>query len=309
MAKGKLATRRFALDAPYSWFAFAEPFAAPGARIGPHFFRDFARDSGAVLTPTSQAGLVPAFHALRSDSFDPDQVDPVIVDFYERTADFSMKVGGAFTRLFRGGTRLFYHPLARWMEQLDVPDFHPGTSREMASQFGFIEADRGSPSRIWIRTMKDTGAVFYVGAVHDSIVETAQRKHAYITMVFPLPRSNLAVMLRLENLPDGGFRMTTNPSEPTDAGTYLVVPGPSSVSWVQVPGADEHFTFRVVRRAGASLIEGTHEAYWLGQKAFTLDYHIARTADAGGKESFVVGAPPADGHRRIGALRAGVTGG
>jgi hypothetical protein len=298
MSMGRLATRRFALDAPYSWFAFAEPFAAPGVHIGKSFFTSFAARSGAVLTPASaHAGLVPGFGALECDRFHPGEVDPLIVDFYEHTADFSMKVDGAFTPLFRGISKLLYRPLAKLAEQLDVPDFQPGVQREMASQFGFIEPGQGAPSRIWIRSMKDDGSTFYVGAVHDSITETDRVKHAYITMVFPLRRSNLAVMLELENVAGGGFRMTTNPSKPSDAGTYLVIPGATSVSWVAVPGADEHFTFRVSRSGpgpchdGAAsgpkpqaptgpCIEGTHEAYWLGQKAFALDYHIARSRPA-----------------------------
>jgi hypothetical protein len=311
MAMGRLATRRFAVDAPYSWFAFAEPFASPGGHIGRHFFRDFARETGAALTPSApHAGLVPAFRALRSDSFDPGQVDPLIVDFYEHTADFAMKVDGAFTPLFEGPASVLYRPLASLVEQLDVPDFQPGVTRDMVSQFGFIEPAQASPSRIWIRSMKDTGAIFYVGAVHDSIAETNGRRHAYITMVFPLPRANLAVMLKLENAGGDGFRMTTDPEGPTDAGTYLVRPGPTTVSWIEVPGAKEEFTFGVTTLGGRRCIVGQHDAYWLGQKAFSLTYHIAPSVEAAavsGMESFHEGAPLpplGEGFFSIGALRA-----
>jgi hypothetical protein len=280
MTMGRLATPWFAIDAPYSWFAFAEPFAAGAFHIGTRFFHDYARQTGAKLSPSGpEAGLVPAFGRLESDSFHPLQVDPLIVEFYEHTAEFAMKVKGTFAPWLQGQGGAIYRRIAGRMEQLDVPDFAPGVAREMKSDFGFIETAQGHSSRIWIRTMKDDKSVFYVGAVHDSIATTEGASHSYLTMVFPLRRANLAVMLELDNLPDGGFCMTTSPERPSDAGTYLVRPGPTTVSWVALPGAKEEFTFRVRRTRSMQWIEGQHTAYGLGQKAFVLTYQIARSKD------------------------------
>ena len=64
-----------------------------GDVIGDAPYRDVVQSEGLVVERTARAGgLVPDFAALRGPGFDPGAIHPLIRDFYEHTADFTMDV-------------------------------------------------------------------------------------------------------------------------------------------------------------------------------------------------------------------------
>lgn len=272
-----LLNRWVALRARFADCPFAQPLADPDGKIGHHFPREYAAATGARVDP-GQA-LIPDLSRLRCADFSPERVDPLIREFYEQTAAFSLSVRGGWRFPFTVSKRL-YGSIAERLQQLVVPDLERGIEYEMQSELWLVDHDRDGvyDFRLWLREMKETGALFYVGAVMDFVLDG----HAYVTVAFPLWRANLAVVLRCQNLPGGGFALDTRGGAAEWAGSYLVVPGRRSrFSMVRLPGSHESFRFEARRAGSTPYVAGTHTARLQGREALVLDYCIARAADLG----------------------------
>jgi hypothetical protein len=255
------------------------PFSSFGGagRIGPDYFDRI----GAVLDVAAQpTGLVDNLDEYHRPDFDTRTVHPDIRAFYERTSEFGLLVVPDWKAGFRLGARLF----RRWGEragQLCLPLSAESQELRIASRICKLDdlCDGRSNVRAWIRTYTDTGLPVYVAAYSTH----TQAGQIYMNIAFPLPRGNLASILRLEALPasDGarnGVLLTTLGSG--DEGVYFA----NRVLPVRLPLNE---TIRVwtpampgipVARAltpdtGVTVI-ARHDLWLFGMHYLTLDYYI-----------------------------------
>lgn len=265
--------RWFALGARLRDCPFAQPLADADGKIGHSFARQYAEDSGARLD--RGRALIPGFDQLGCSDFSPVAVDPLIRDFYRDTTAFNISARGGWRFPFNL-TRRLYGLVAERIEQLVVPDLEPGLEYEMKSQFWLVDHDHDGEYdfRLWVREMKATGEVFYVAGIFDFVLDG----YAYLVVAFPLWRTNLAVVLRCQNLSGGGLSLSTDGGPARWAGTYVVAPLSSGrFSMVRLLGGHEVFSF-APRRAGTTYyVEGTHVARAFGRDALVLRYCLARS--------------------------------
>lgn len=169
-------------------------------------------------------GLVDTLSIYDRPGFTSAAVDPNVRAFYERTADHDLAVAPAWRFPWRLGGRVA-HALGRLAGQMTIP-LHTTGAQAMPSRIVAVDAAiDGRPGvRGWVRTLGEGGPPVYVAAY------AAHRDPAglvYMNIAFPLPRSNLASLLRIDHDParPGAIVLTTcavDPDDRGDQGIFLV---------------------------------------------------------------------------------------
>lgn len=271
------------------------PFSAlrSGWRVGSDYFERSGSAREGIGRPR---GLVRSLDDLASRDFDPRRVDPGVRAFYEDTEGFDLRL---FPRWRRGLGRIgaLYARLSSGIEQVHYDVSRGGTGDRVRSRIVALDAavDGRQGVRGWVRTYERTGRSIYVAAY-----ATHRDPHRpYMNIAFPLPGGNLASILRVAHIGDGGLVLTssTHPDAPGDEGVYFA----NRVRPVRLP-IDERI--RVWSRTAHDVPEelrdratastrgfARHDVWILGIRALTLDYAIDEVSGARAGAPTCRGAP------------------
>jgi hypothetical protein len=246
------------------------PMGPPG-RIGAEFYEYLAKRERLRLEPSPDAGLLPSFDALKSASFDPAAVHPMIRDFYEHTARYHLEAwseASLTTRLFLWGLIRF---VSRQMDQLNFPL----SSLELAGGLSstvlpMIESSGQRLYTGWLRRFTATNRVVYTGLY--SIGQPPAFPGPCIKVSFPLPYGSATVFFRPEAQPDGSYRLIASGNG---------FGGPGFYRMVEVD--DKHWKVRYVRRLREffhlyvdqeGALRTDHMVRFLGLTVFRMHYKI-----------------------------------
>lgn len=276
----------FALIGLVGWRAVDPPSTAPPlgmplsrvtsrGRVGP----DYLERNG-LTTDGTATGMVDSFHAFDSPSMDSDRIRDAITTFYERTAEYDLRVESTWESGFRLGSRLF-DPISRRVGQLNLPVDDRDPDR-LSSRIVPVadSADGRENVRAWIRTYDETGAAIYVAlyATHRF------GGRPYMNIAFPLPSSNLTSVLTVEPLATSerdGVVLSTVEDGPGDAGIYLRTPlGPLRTpldETIRVWAPDGDHAFPDGGDEDGSALVARHDITLFGRRFLRLDYRIAAT--------------------------------
>lgn len=241
-------------------------------RVGPAFL-----DRPGVRSDGSAAGMVDDFSAFDGPTFESARVHPDVRRFYERTAEYSLRIGPTWGRGFRSGARL-YARFSRRVEQMNFPIDEREPDR-LSSRIVPVDdaADGRDGVRAWLRTYDETGDAIYVALYSTHRLDG----RPYMNIAFPLPWTNLTSVLSVEPLgigdPDGVELSTVTGG---DAGIYLRTPlGPLRLPMdetIRVWSAD------VAGPAGGALesdgpeLYASHQMSLFGRRFLELDYRMTR---------------------------------
>jgi hypothetical protein len=211
-----------------------------GARLVGHgWVERAAAELGGRVTRGPDHGLLPSFAALTGPGFDPHDVDPRIVDFYEHTSGWRMDLWSEWSAVAWPFGRAITALWARRLQQLSLP-MHPlDFSFGMNSTVVHIhDRDDRVVSSAWLRTMRKTGDASYSGQYGITTLPGAAQPS--VRVVFPLPRGSLAVFLAPSA--DAGGMHLHSPIGPfgTDGAYLALVRDDNSLNVRRVPIA-EHF--------------------------------------------------------------------
>lgn len=192
--------------------------------VGPDFFQR----SGAIPdAPTHlPTGLVDDLTSFRRQDFEPQDLDPGILHFYQHTADYKLYVVPQWQPGFRLGGRLW-----RWLMERIGQLCLPVTGESRRDQINSLilpldaERDGRNGARAWVRTYTESGRTVYVAAY----AQHQWQEQVYMNIAFALPFSQMSSILRLEPIELSGhshdaLRLTTLAETlPGDQGVYLVL--------------------------------------------------------------------------------------
>lgn len=234
------------------------------ARTGPDYFVR----QGLVDDARSPRGLTDDLAAYARDGFDPEAVDEGVRRFYERTAEYDLRVVPRWSPAFRPFARL-YARYARRAGQMCLPLEATDDGLLVKSEILGVrdEADGREGVRAWVRTYADSGEPVYVAAY----ATHRERGVPYMNIAFPFPGWNLTSVLRLDNWRGSGVALTTlaTPRTCGDQGVFAV-----GHRWhVRLP-IDE--TIAVWRQDEAT-VAARHTVWVFGARAVELEYAIVRS--------------------------------
>ena len=113
-----LADRVSAADLP-----FVVPRPARSRYVGTGYVRDLAEELGAHYTADAQdTGIVASLDALAGPGLDPQQVDPLVREFYEHTTRFALDIVPQWRLWVRPGYLLYRTVVARPLGTGQRPD-------------------------------------------------------------------------------------------------------------------------------------------------------------------------------------------
>lgn len=211
--------------------------------------------------------------------FDPNTVHPDVRALYEQTATFEMTISATWHLPYSLGARL----ATRWtrrIEQLNLP-VPGGDSKRLSSDlFALAESaastDPRDEPRLWIRTDDETGEGVFV-AIYASYVEDDER---FVNIAVPLPRTNLATILRIDHYGEGVALTTDCPNGGlylhTSAGAFKL---PASQEFRVSPAHDPAAPARDVTRNGFDIL-ADQRIYFLGLPLVTVRYAATRRPNA-----------------------------
>ena len=261
-----LAERVSAADLP-----FVVPRPARSRYVGTGYVRELAEELGAHYTADAQdAGIVASLDALAGPGLDPEQVDPLVREFYEHTTRFALDIVPEWRMWVRPGYLLYRTLVARPLGQASIPMNQREAQRGIRSRIDTITGVDGTVSvRGWIRSFADDDEPIMTGIYTTYTHEGC----GYVSVGFPVPEGSFTATLLPQARPDGGLRLTSRVPD-GQAGHYLtyVDTEADELTALAVHGFEEQLDVFV--EDGALRAE---HAFWVfGFPFLTLHYRITR---------------------------------
>jgi hypothetical protein len=241
--------------------------------------RDLAEQTGGTYVRAApDVGIVASLDALAGPDFDPNDVDPLVREFYEHTTRFALDIVPEWRAWVRPGYLLYRNVVARPLGQANVPMNQREAQRGVVSRIDTITPDEPGAAisiRGWIRSFADSGAPIYVG------IYTTYRHEGrgYVSVGFPLPQANFTATLVPEPRPataggTGGGLVLTSRSPLDHPGHYLTtIDAPTGeLTTLAVDGFAERLDVYV---AGGEL-RAEHAFSVFGFPFLVLHYRITR---------------------------------
>lgn len=249
-----------------------------GATIGDATYREVCEQEGLTIEREAKlGGLVPSFEQLRSASFDPARVQPLVREFYERTTEFAMDVWSRTYFPASIALWLLVKTISRQVNQLNFPLSPLDTAKGMVSEIISMRRPDGTVRYTgWFRTLVEDKHVLYTGFY---MTETAPGAGVpCVKVVFPMPNGNATVVLRPEIEADGALILDSSGKAFGDAGFYRMqrIDGERLRVW-HIKTLKEHFRVYVDT---AGMLRCDHTVKFLGLPVLKLHYKIFKRADA-----------------------------
>jgi hypothetical protein len=256
---------------PAAEIQYVVPFEANSGYVGAEFFQDLARtEGGAFQRNLPDIGIVETLESLRGPTFDPDQVHPLIEEFYQHTSRFKLHIEPVWRRRMLPLFWLYKRWIAQPIGQANLPFNTLETQRGVVSYIDTIDfqCDDVIDLRGWVRAYEDTHEAIYVG------VYTTFRhlNHGYVSVGFPLPASNFTVTLLPYNHKGDGLLLTTRDTDLPYPGHYLTVNEDGQLTVMELPTLNEEIDVYV--QDGS--LRTDHRFYLGGMLFLTLFYRIDR---------------------------------
>ena len=254
---------------------------APTTGIGPDYLETFAERVGCrPETSFGEAGVLPQFDVLKGPSFDPAEVHPQVVRFYERTAAYELDAWAEWCGLFRPFGWLLAVLFSRRLQQLNVPLSGLDTSRGMSNEVvQFFDLTTGTLQHTaWYRRLPGTGNTLYAGFY--SACTLPGHADPCVKVVFPLPNGSAVVIMRTKAQPDGSFLVVSAGDQPGDPGFYFTIrDGRGGVRARYVKALQESIH---VYPAESGCLRADHVLAYMGAKFLRLHYRMRSKPEAAG---------------------------
>ncbi|NUK01728.1 hypothetical protein HRW16_07155 [Streptomyces lunaelactis] len=252
---------------------FATPVEAWNCRVGQGFIEWLSeRLGGQFQRNAADVGLVSDFTILNGPEFDSSKVDPLIREFYEHTMRFELAVHPHWNPWFRPPFWLFRRLFAERIDQFNLPFDNQEAKQGVKTRIETIDIDHDKivDIRGWIRTYAESQRVIYVGLYSAVRLDGM----GYVSVVFPMPNSNITATLVPANLGTHDFILKTHDPNARFAGDYIVMADEES-------GTLDVFRMRFLREEISVYVReeelfADHSFYFDRIRFLTLKYTITR---------------------------------
>ena len=215
--------------------------------IGNRYLQNLAtKENLEFLENVRDTGLID-FKELRLTPEEFKQINPRVVELYEKTANFNFDVWSEWCGFFRPFGWLLSKLFSRRLQQLNLPISAIESSRGIQSNIIKL-VDRNSKMArwtAWYRILKSTRDVIYSG-----IYTTCQiplQSGNFMKVIFPLPNGNATVIMRKEVLGDGSLKLHSDGRKFGDCGFYFTVTNRTGKFWGAVRQLYARVDHRVCR--------------------------------------------------------------
>jgi hypothetical protein len=171
--------------------------------IGEDFIFQLAlKENLLVIRNTTSKGLLQSISNLNLTEIDIKNLSLKVIDFYEKTADYDLKLNVNWNPFFKVFGYLVNRLFSKRINQLNIPIENIKESESILSEIIQLFSNENHELKytIWLRKFKSTGKVIYSGIYTTCTLPSSK---TCIKAIFPLPKGNATVILK----PSVGYKM------------------------------------------------------------------------------------------------------
>lgn len=246
------------------------PFGAIGDQ-GEDFIYHLAHKEGLNVRRNCQhTGILPDINALHLPSDQQQRLTQSIVDFYEKTAHYTIKIELNWNPFFKGFGYLVHLFFGRRIKQLNIPTNTGVLPQNIGSEIIQLldPITQNVQHTFWLRTYESNGDVLFSGLYGTGQLPTGE---TIVKVVFPLPQGNATVLLKPEITAEGNLLLQANGSAFGGAGFYFLLRDTKKQDWAQHIAS---FTDQLLVEASGSSLKAYQQLKLAGFTVLTITYAL-----------------------------------
>lgn len=201
--------------------------------IGLKFIEQLIKDESLLVdSKSNEKGLIESISHLKLSDDDLIRLSPEVVDFYEKTSQYTLVLKANWNPLFKVFGYLVSVIFSKRIEQLNIPIKNLQNGSDLTSEIiKLLDSKTNEVKRtIWLRTLKSTGKVVYSGVYE---ICTLPNKEPCIKAIFPLPNGNATVILSAKVGEKGELILDSSGQKIGDNGFYFLLKDSKGQLWTK----------------------------------------------------------------------------
>jgi hypothetical protein len=201
--------------------------------IGEDFIFQLAlKENLAVIRNTTSKGLLQSISKLNLTEIDIKNLSLKVIDFYEKTADYDLKLNVKWNPFFKIFGYLVNRLFSQRINQLNIPTENIKESENLLSEIIELISNENQELKytIWLRKFKSTGKVIYSGIYTTCTLPSSK---TCIKAIFPLPKGNATVILKPSVGDKNELILDSSGVKFGDAGFYFLLNDTKGNYWSQ----------------------------------------------------------------------------
>jgi hypothetical protein len=201
--------------------------------IGIKFIKQLAEKEHLTIDNQKNGkGLLQSIDQLNLSKIELDALSQNIIDFYQNTADYELRLKVKWNPLFKVFGLLLRVIFSKRIEQLNVPIRSIQNSEGLTSEIIHLKDLKTNEIKrtIWLRAFKATGQVVYSGVYETCTIPSGK---TCIKAIFPLPNGNATVILTPRVGNNGELILESAGNRFGDSGFYFLLKDSKGQLWTK----------------------------------------------------------------------------
>ena len=242
--------------------------------IGQKFIKQLAEKEHLVIdNKKTDKGLIESIDQLNLSSNEINALSQDVIDFYENTSNYDLRLKAKWNPLFKGFGILVRIIFSKRIEQLNVPIQNLEDSSGLTSEIiQLLDSNTNKVKRtIWLRAFKSTGQVVYSGVYETCTIPSGR---TCIKAIFPLPNGNATVILTPKIGEKGELILDSAGKKIGDSGFYFLLKDSKGQLWTKFI---KSFKDKLVVRSVNDRITATQTLTLWRLRVLKFEYEIKKT--------------------------------
>lgn len=233
----------------------------------------FAEKETLIIDKTSASqGLIPDISLLNLSNEERSNLSQEVIDFYEKTADYSLNFSVKWNPFFKVFGILLNKIFSKRLNQLNIPTKNNKNAEPITSEiFTLIDpTTQQKKYTFWFRSIRSSGQVIYSGIY--GICTLPNGKNC-IKAVFPLPNGNATVIMTPSVGKNGELILNSSGKRFGDAGFYFLLKDSKGNYWTKYIRS---FRDQLVIGKENNQLSAKQKLTLWRLKVLIFDYHIIK---------------------------------
>lgn len=247
------------------------PFGRVGD-TGEDFIYQLAQKEQLVLLRNcTHAGLLPSLHVLELSKEDQAKIDPRIVEFYEQTSEYNLRMSTRWNPIFKCCGYLVNLLFSNRLKQLYIPTKNELRNEPITSEI--IQLITPQTKEIhytfWLRTLPSQETIIFSGVYSTCLLPIGKKA---VKAVFPLPNGNATVFLKPQVGTQGELILDSSGKNWGEAGFYFLLQDTKEKYWARfIPS----FKDKLIVQAHSNGLTANQQLKLWGIAVLSINYQIS----------------------------------
>lgn len=201
--------------------------------IGIKFIKQLAdKENLTIDNEQNGKGLIQSIHQLNLKEKEIESLSINVIDFYQSTADYELKLKIKWSPFFKIFGLLVRFIFSKRIEQLNVPIRSTENSETLTSEIIHLKDTKTNEVKrtIWLRAYQETRQVVYSGVYETCVIPSGR---TCIKAIFPLPNGNATVILTPRVGNNGELILESSGKRIGDSGFYFLLRDSKGQLWTK----------------------------------------------------------------------------